>query len=105
MFSYRGSHQRLSNTKTIGIMLCIIQADPCHCDLYVLKAAFSHDMAHMSIFPAGLPCKYNNSTHQNGDSFKSTDGCNTCTCSYGMVACTEMACIKPIVLPDGSPEQ
>lgn len=37
-------------------------------------------------------CTYNNAKYANGDSFKSTDGCNTCSCSDGNVACTEMYC-------------
>jgi hypothetical protein len=42
----------------------------------------------------GGTCKYNNVTYAAGASFKSTDGCNTCSCSSnGLVACTEMACL------------
>ena len=39
-------------------------------------------------------CRYNNVNYAAGDSFKSTDGCNTCSCiSTGQVACTAMACL------------
>ena len=30
--------------------------------------------------------------HTEGESFKSSDGCNTCTCTEHGVTCTEMAC-------------
>jgi hypothetical protein len=43
---------------------------------------------------SGITCLYDNVNHAPGDSFKSTDGCNTCSCtSSGQVACTEMACL------------
>ncbi len=42
---------------------------------------------------AGGGCIYNGVTHEVGTSFKSTDGCNTCSCDAdGQVACTLMAC-------------
>ena len=37
--------------------------------------------------------------YENGDSFKDADGCNTCSCFNGYVACTEMYCP-----PSGSDE-
>ncbi|KAK3595251.1 hypothetical protein CHS0354_010858 [Potamilus streckersoni] len=39
-----------------------------------------------------LTCLYNGITYHTGDSFKSSDGCNTCGCNNGMVFCTERAC-------------
>lgn len=33
--------------------------------------------------------------HAVGDSFPSTDGCNTCTCTQSGIACTKMACSPP----------
>lgn len=44
---------------------------------------------------ATYSCIYNGSEYSNGATFDSTDGCNTCSCSDGLVACTEMACITP----------
>nr|ATP16009.1 Fetoin-3 [Sinohyriopsis cumingii] len=41
-----------------------------------------------------LGCTYNGVTYHNGDGFKSSDGCNRCSCSNGMVLCTEMACLS-----------
>ena len=38
-------------------------------------------------------CQYNNKFYRDGASFPSKDGCNTCTCSNGNVACTEKACL------------
>lgn len=37
-------------------------------------------------------CEYNGWAYSDGESFQSSDGCNTCSCSNGQVACTEMAC-------------
>jgi hypothetical protein len=39
-------------------------------------------------------CAYDDETYSPGDSFPSTDGCNTCTCgSNGSVGCTKRACV------------
>ena len=43
-------------------------------------------------------CVYNGSSHAQGESFPSADGCNTCSCSGSAVACTLRAC-----LPDAGP--
>lgn len=38
-------------------------------------------------------CHYNGVTYWAGDSFRATDGCNTCYCSaHGGAMCTEMFC-------------
>lgn len=38
-------------------------------------------------------CHYNGVQYWAGDSFRSTDGCNTCYCSaHGGAMCTEMFC-------------
>lgn len=38
-------------------------------------------------------CHYNGKQYWAGDSFRSTDGCNTCYCSaHGGTVCTEMFC-------------
>ena len=37
-------------------------------------------------------CVYNGVTYQDGDGFPSSDGCNSCGCNNGDVACTERAC-------------
>ncbi|XP_062571504.1 kielin/chordin-like protein, partial [Saccostrea cucullata] len=38
-------------------------------------------------------CHYNGKTYWAGDSFRATDGCNTCYCSaHGGALCTEMFC-------------
>lgn len=39
-------------------------------------------------------CEYNGWAYSEGDTFESTDGCNTCSCSNGQVVCTEMACVE-----------
>jgi hypothetical protein len=46
-------------------------------------------------------CELNGTTYKIGESFKSADGCNTCSCQTGnTIACTEMACdISPTTIP------
>ena len=40
-------------------------------------------------------CEYDGKIHRAGESFPSTDGCNTCSCGpNGSVACTERACVQ-----------
>jgi hypothetical protein len=40
-------------------------------------------------------CSYDGVVYEPGDSFPSSDGCNTCSCSEGgLVACTERACVS-----------
>lgn len=41
----------------------------------------------------GKVCKYNNTNYYEGETFKATDGCNTCSCSDGQVICTLKACV------------
>lgn len=51
--------------------------------------------------PQGGQCRIDGQTYPNGSSFKSSDGCNTCSCSDGQAACTDMFCGGPgIVEPD-----
>jgi len=38
-------------------------------------------------------CMVGNSAYQEGDSFPSEDGCNTCSCTRGGVVCTKRACL------------
>ena len=45
-------------------------------------------------------CEYNGQTYNPGDSFPSSDGCNSCFCSAGgQVGCTEIACVQKLVCP------
>lgn len=39
-------------------------------------------------------CIYNGVTYESGSSIAATDGCNSCSCEDGEVACTEMACVS-----------
>src|SRR5690606_169317 len=42
----------------------------------------------------GVACELDGVEHQPGDSFPSSDGCNTCFCDdSGQVACTERDCL------------
>jgi len=50
----------------------------------------------------GTTCSYGGKSYAVGESFKSTDGCNTCSClSDGTVACTLMACLLDAGVPPG----
>lgn len=40
----------------------------------------------------GPQCSYGGKDYPSGASFPSQDGCNTCSCDMGAVACTEKAC-------------
>jgi hypothetical protein len=42
--------------------------------------------------PEDTACSYDGKTYDDGDSFPSTDGCNTCSCEAGSVLCTEKGC-------------
>lgn len=41
-------------------------------------------------------CTYNGVTYESGTDFDAEDGCNTCSCENGEIACTEIACGTPI---------
>jgi hypothetical protein len=48
----------------------------------------------LSIRSTAVACTYGGKTYRPGESFASTDGCNTCTCgSGGSVGCTKLACV------------
>ena len=48
----------------------------------------------VSVTVVGLKdCQYNNAVHATGDKFPSSDGCNTCFCNNGAVACTLKFCL------------
>jgi hypothetical protein len=50
----------------------------------------------------GIPCLYNGVIYSDGDAFPAEDGCNTCTCASGSVACTEAFCpVVPSVCENG----
>jgi hypothetical protein len=60
-------------------------------------------------------CIYNNTSYKSNETFKSLDGCNTCSCLNGEIACTLMSCAttpiptatpvstQPTVTPTPSP--
>jgi len=60
-------------------------------DYDLLDATFTIKLAVKSAVQT--TCAYDGETYEPGDSFPSTDGCNTCTCgSTGSVGCTKRAC-------------
>lgn len=78
-------------------------------DYDLLEATFTVSLTIRST--ASSTCAYDGQTYQSGQSFPSTDGCNTCTCgSSGSVGCTKKACVcDPANEPDrnylGTPQQ
>lgn len=46
----------------------------------------------INILPSSKVCHYNGHTYEPGMSFLDKDGCNTCGCENGLVACTLMVC-------------
>lgn len=49
----------------------------------------------------GAPCSYGGKSYSSGQSFPSLDGCNSCSCLNGAVACTERACAGDLATGDG----
>lgn len=39
-------------------------------------------------------CTYNGTVYKSGDTFNDVDGCNTCSCDAGSVACSTQECRK-----------
>jgi len=37
-------------------------------------------------------CEYNGWAYADGETYQSSDGCNSCVCSNGQTICTQMAC-------------
>lgn len=37
-------------------------------------------------------CRYEGKTYSDGEGFRASDACNTCSCERGQVSCTEIAC-------------
>lgn len=61
---------------------------------YIVVREYRHRPATFTVTLTGAPtCSYDGQTWQLGDSFPSTDGCNTCFCGAGGVGCTKRACI------------
>jgi len=59
-------------------------------DYDLLDATFT---VKLSIKSAPATCFYNNKTYQEGATFPSADGCNTCNCGPAGVGCTKKACV------------
>ena len=52
----------------------------------------------------GAPCTYAGGTFEDGRTFSSPDGCNSCTCTNGVALCTKRACPGlPPPIADGGP--
>jgi hypothetical protein len=60
-------------------------------DYDLLDASFA---VKLTVDSAAIACTYDGATYKPGDSFASSDGCNTCSCSdSGNVGCTKRACV------------
>lgn len=46
----------------------------------------------INLNPSPKSCQYNGKTYKSGEGFKDKDGCNSCSCEDGKVACTLVAC-------------
>lgn len=79
---------------------CTQQVDPvCGCDDNTYSNACMANAAGVSVRSKGSctstkTCTYDGKTYNDGDTFKSTDGCNTCSCKGGQVLCTQKACAQ-----------
>lgn len=76
---------------------CTTEYNPvCGCDNKIYGNACTAASAGVSVQHTGVckwsGCTYNGQSYKEGDSFPSTDGCNTCYCSNGGVSCTKIAC-------------
>lgn len=48
----------------------------------------------INLNPFSKSCQIGGKTYKSGESFPAEDGCNSCSCDNGNVACTLMACNK-----------
>lgn len=77
-------------------------------DYDLLEATFNVTLSIRSTEPS--TCSYGGQTYQSGEEFEATDGCNTCLCTDGSVACTKIGCTcNPAAEPHrnyvGTPQQ
>ncbi|TNE45800.1 MAG: hypothetical protein EP343_25665 [Deltaproteobacteria bacterium] len=83
--------------KAIPGKYCTSIYDPvCGCDGKSYGNACTAHTVGVSVRHKGVckwgSCTYNARTYNDGSTFRSKDGCNTCTCSKGNVSCTEKGC-------------
>src|SRR5215218_6958194 len=53
--------------------------------------------------PAAKTCDYGGTSRAMGETFPSTDGCNSCSCTEAGVACTKKACAEPAPTTTATP--
>lgn len=46
----------------------------------------------LDITPTNKSCQYEGKVYASGEGFSDKDGCNSCSCENGQVACTVMIC-------------
>src|SRR5690606_6658734 len=87
-------HRNMFKTTLFGLALVILGPVACGANSHG-----GHDADPPgSSGAASVSCEYNGNSYEAGASFPSSDGCNTCSCSEGGVACTLRACA-----PDETP--
>ncbi len=81
---------------------CGDACNPCAPAECMSPVAFVCDLAHQCgsnaaglCDPAPGDCTLDGKTYRNGDTLPSPDGCNTCSCMNGQIACTLIACPPP----------
>lgn len=78
--------------KTASLGLAFLALGPVACGASSHGANDVEPPVNGSSGSAPANCEYNGTSYEAGSSFPSSDGCNTCSCSEGGVACTLRAC-------------
>jgi hypothetical protein len=77
--------RKISKLQAVIITLCTVLVGLTSYTVYILST--ENESLHQR-------CEYNGWAYADGESFPSSDGCNTCICSNGETVCTEMACTE-----------
>jgi len=78
-------NKKISRLQTVIITLCTI---------IVGLSSYIYYISSTGQDSVNQRCEYNGWAYADGESFPDSDNCNTCICSNGQVACTEIACLE-----------